>query len=123
MDPACGSGGFLVESMLHVWKDLTQSGMSEMAILEEQKDYAMKKIFGIEKDEFLAQICKSFMAVIGDGKSGIVVDDSLSFPEEYKSNNISLNSFDIVMTNPPFGKDIKLTNRIKSQFFIRSNIR
>ncbi len=116
LDPACGSGGFLVESMLHVWKDLTQSGMSEMAILEEQKDYAMKKIFGIEKDEFLAQICKSFMAVIGDGKSGIVVDDSLSFPEEYKSNNISLNSFDIVMTNPPFGKDIKLTNRIKSQF-------
>lgn len=116
LDPACGSGGFLVESMIHVWKDLTYSGMSEMAILEEQKDYAMKKIYGIEKDDFLAQICKSFMAVIGDGKSGIVVDDSLSFPNEYKSNNIVLNSFDIVMTNPPFGKDIKLTNRIKSQF-------
>ena len=116
LDPACGSGGFLVESMLHVWKELSYSGMSDMAIIEEQKDYAMKKIFGIEKDDFLAQICKSFMAVIGDGKSGIVVDDSLSFPQEYKSNSIQLNSFDIVLTNPPFGRDIKLTNRIKSQF-------
>ena len=116
LDPACGSGGFLVEAMLHIWDELSNSGMSEMAILEEQKDYAMKKIYGIEKDEFLAQICKSFMAVIGDGKSGIVVDDSLVFPSEYKSNNIRLNSFDIVMTNPPFGKDIKLSSRIKSQF-------
>ena len=116
LDPACGSGGFLVESMLHVWEELSNTGMSKMAILEEQKDYAMKKIYGIEKDEFLAQICKSFMAVIGDGKSGIVVDDSLVFPNEYKSNNIVLNSFDIVMTNPPFGKDIKLSNRIKSQY-------
>ncbi len=116
LDPACGSGGFLVEAMLHIWDDLSHTGMSQMAILEEQKDYAMKKIYGIEKDEFLAQICKSFMAVIGDGKSGIVVDDSLVFPNEYKSNDIVLNSFDIVMTNPPFGKDIKLTNRIKSQF-------
>ena len=116
LDPACGSGGFLVESMLHVWDELSQSGMSNMAIIEEQKDYAMKKIFGIEKDEFLAQICKSFMAVIGDGKSGIVVDDSLSFPQDYKSNNIVLDSFDMVLTNPPFGKDIKLTTSIKSQF-------
>ena len=116
LDPACGSGGFLVESMLHVWNELNNSNMSPIAILEEQKDFAMKKIYGIEKDDFLAQICKSFMAVIGDGKSGITVDDSLSFPNEFKSNNIRLNSFDIVLTNPPFGKDIKLSNKIKKQY-------
>lgn len=117
LDPACGSGGFLVESMLYVWDCISKSNMSEIAIIEEQKDFAMKKLFGIEKDEFLAQICKSFMAVIGDGKSGIVVDDSLNRPENYKSNNIQLNSFDIIFTNPPFGKNIKLTNAIKEQFF------
>lgn len=116
LDPACGSGGFLIETMLYVWKNMNKSNMSEIAIIEDQKDYAMKKIFGVEKDEFLAKICKSYMAVIGDGKSGIIVDDSLAYPENRKSNDIAFNLFDIIMTNPPFGKNLKLSDDISKQF-------
>lgn len=116
IDPAAGSGGFLIESMLYVWNDIASSNMSDLAILEDQKDFAMKKIFGIEKDDFLAQLCKSYMAIIGDGKSGIYVEDSLEYPNNWKNNTIQLKSFDLLLTNPPFGKKLKVSANLARQY-------
>ncbi len=112
IDPACASGGFLIKSMLFVWKNI-----SNLAKQEEQKNYAMKKFFGIEKDDFLAKFCKSYMAVIGDGKSGIKILNSLSTLKILESHNINLQFFDLVLTNPPFGKEISIENDFKSQYF------
>jgi type I restriction enzyme M protein len=56
------------------------------------------------------------MAIIGDGKGGIFCEDSLEQPEEWKDKtkqNIGLGKFDVLLTNPPFGKDIKITGEDK----------
>lgn len=124
MDPACGSGGFLVESLRYIWKEIDKKAKrlnwSENAIIDEKKEAGIKLIRGIDKDSFLTKVSKSYMAILGDGKGGIFCEDSL---DKYSNWNpvtqqfIKPSSFDIILTNPPFGKDIKVVGKEKlSQF-------
>lgn len=120
IDPACGSGGFLVESLRYIWKSIDfearKYGWSESAIAEEKKEAAIKQIRGIDKDSFLTKVAKSYMAILGDGKGGIFCADSLECPEKWNpitQQYIKKESFNIVLTNPPFGKDIKVVGREK----------
>jgi type I restriction enzyme M protein len=85
-------------------------------LAEEKKNIGMKNIRGIEKDSFLTKVGKSYMAILGDGKGGIFCEDSLELPKNWKSNtqrNVRLGTFSISFSNPPFGKDIKVTGREK----------
>lgn len=120
LDPACGSGGFLVESLRTVWSSIEKMGEKNAwgaeAIHEERLAVAMQNIFGIEKDSFLAKVAKAYMAIIGDGKGGIYCEDSLELPANWKEKTrqqISLGKFDLILTNPPFGKNIKVTGADK----------
>lgn len=120
IDPACGSGGFLVDSLKHMWNKLDQQaselGWNELALQEEKITTAIHNIRGIEKDKFLSKVTKAYMAIIGDGKGGIFCEDSLEQPKEWKDKtkqNIGLEKFDVLLTNPPFGKDIKITGEDK----------
>ncbi|MBT4208884.1 N-6 DNA methylase [Candidatus Woesearchaeota archaeon] len=120
IDPACGSGGFLVESLKFMWGELeTQSkeyGWSDLALQEEKMAAAIHNIRGIEKDEFLSKVSKAYMAIIGDGKGGIFCEDSLEVPNNWKDKtkqSIELSKFDVLLTNPPFGKDIKVVGESK----------
>jgi len=120
IDPACGSGGFLIESLRHMWKTLDKQaeelGWSDLALQEEKIATAIHNIRGIEKDNFLSKVAKAYMAIIGDGKGGIFCEDSLEIPKEWKDKtrqNIELGKFDILLTNPPFGKDIKVVGEDK----------
>lgn len=115
IDPACGSGGFLVEALKHKWTKIQKQGLSfgwnDLATKEEMTATAIKTIKGIEVDEFLSKVAKAYMAIIGDGKGGIFCEDSLQPKKEWGTitqQNITLENFDIVVTNPPFGKDIKV---------------
>ncbi|PAF53818.1 DNA methyltransferase [Helicobacter sp. 13S00482-2] len=115
IDPACGSGGFIVESLRHIWKALDEQGnklnWGNLALNEEKQKAGMSKIYGIEKDSFLSKVAKAYMAILGDGKGGIFCEDSLEKPENWARNtqqSIRLNSFDCLLANPPFGKDIKV---------------
>ena len=130
IDPSCGSGSFLVESLKHIWKEIDLQGQEyawpESAIEEEKKSAAIKNIRGIEKDSFLTKVAKSYMAILGDGKGGIFCEDSLELPTNWKSNtqnNIKLNSFNVSFSNPPFGKDIKVTGKEKlAQFELAKKV-
>lgn len=123
IDPACGPAGFLVESLRHKWSKVDREaddlGWSDSARAEERASVAMKTIFGIEKDNFLAKVAKAYMAIMGDGKSGIFCEDSLDFPRNWASatrSHVSERRFDVVLANPPFGKDIKVTGDKLSQY-------
>lgn len=130
IDPACGSGGFLVESLRHIWKQIDEQGKrlnwNEEAKAEEKKDAGINYIRGIDKDSFLTKVAKSYMAILGDGKGGIFCEDSLENPKDWKDNTkakIRLESFDAVLTNPPFGKDIKVVGKDKlGQFSLSKKI-
>lgn len=116
IDPSCGSCGFLVESLKHIWKKIEQDIDNEHSQWEEKKEVGIKNIRGIEKDSFLTKVGKSYMAILGDGKGGIFCEDSLEEPKfwnEQTKQYIHLKSFDISFSNPPFGKDIKIDGKDK----------
>lgn len=124
IDPACGTGGFLVESLRHIWKVLDQQansyGWSDLALNEEKISSAIKCIKGLEKDDFLSKVAKAYMAILGDGKGGIFCEDSLKNPNEWKTitkQHINLDKFDVLLANPPFGKDIKVKGEEKLKQF------
>jgi type I restriction enzyme M protein len=113
IDPACGTGGFLIESLRHVWGKLetkaSKLGWSEKR-LEEEKQYVATTYFrGIDKDSFVAKVTKAYMAIIGDGRGGVFCENSLEAQKEWSSkcqDKIDLGKFDVVFTNPPFGSKI-----------------
>ncbi len=64
---------------------------------------------GIDKDAFLAKVCKAYMALIGDGRGGVFCANSLARPEEWPAGaveKVKMGAFHVVMTNPPFGTKI-----------------
>jgi len=124
IDPACGSGGFLIEALRHVWKKLEAESekyhWSENNLQEEKMEVALNKIRGIDKDYFLAKVSKAYMAIIGDGKSGIVCEDSLENPQNWSDatrQKIHLGNFSVLLTNPPFGAKIPVSGEDKLKQF------
>lgn len=119
VDPACGSGGFLIYALEHIWREMDESkkwrGMSETDLIASKKDLARRTFFGIDKEIDLVKIAKAYMAIIGDGRSGIVQENTLhpivDFREPVKElflQDDKLKQFDVVLTNPPFGNKIKV---------------
>ena len=115
MDTACGSGGFLtigLEYILNQIKELypTKTRDGQRLLI---KDYAGKYFYGMDLEPLLFKIAKSYMAILGDGKTNIYCNDSLQdysgYPQRFK-DKIKFGGVDIITTNPPFGTKIDITN-------------
>lgn len=124
IDPACGSGGFLLEALRHVWRKLDAEGekyhWNNENLKEEKMEFALNRIRGIDKDYFLAKVAKAYMAIVGDGKSGIFCEDSLENPQNWNSKTrekIHLGEFSVLLTNPPFGSKIPVRGEEKLKQF------
>lgn len=124
LDPASGSGGFLIMALEHVWKKLEAQAIEKgwgAALLERKKrDVATRYFRGIDKDSFLAKVTKAYMAIIGDGRGGVFCENALLPPAEWHHTTrdaIKLGTFDVVMTNPPFGTKIPIKGQqVLAQF-------
>ncbi len=115
IDPACGSGGFLVEGLRHVWAKVQaqgeQLGWPEHEVESEKQKVAIRNFRGIDKDYFLSKVAKAYMAILGDGRGGVFCENSLELPSNWKPdarNSVGLGGFDVVITNPPFGKKLAI---------------
>lgn len=124
IDPACGSGGFLIESLRHVWRGLDAEGekyhWSKSNLQEEKMEVALNRIRGIDKDYFLSKVAKAYMAIIGDGKSGIFCEDSLENPNNWQDKTrlkIDMGKFSVLLANPPFGSKIPVRGEDKLKQF------
>ncbi len=96
IDPACGAGAFLVETMLY---------------LKNEKSFS--NIYGIDKEIDLAKISKAYISLIGNVHANVFHADTLnpaSWSLEMKEN-IRDESFDVVLTNPPFGAKIYIDDK------------
>ena len=124
IDPACGSGGFLIVALEHVWQELERQAEEKRwspVLLDRKRREAASKFFrGIDKDSFLAKVTKAYMAIIGDGRGGVFCENSLLPPAEWHPRTqeaIRLGSFDVLFTNPPFGTKIPIKGQhILSQY-------
>ena len=123
IDSACGSAGFLVHAMQHVWRTLLNK--------EARKDYASRYLFGIDFDEKSTKISRAIMLIAGDGKSHIYKTTSLDTNEwagslkdelrkldlltefkDFEDNKLNQDhfknlEFDLLLANPPFAGQIK----------------
>ena len=123
IDPACGSGGFLIEALRHVWKKADRKGREygwpRDEINRQKQKLAAENFRGIDKDYFLSKAAKAYMTLIGGGTAGIVCDDSLDALswKRITSQKIQLGKFDILLANPPFGAKIPVCGAEKMKQF------
>lgn len=135
LDPACGSGGFLVVTLTHVRQAfLREIGCPhpDQPIPKELKridpkvrDYARKCLWGIDVDPDLRKAARMNMVMNNDGHGNIFEANTLEFiasqsttatprARQFLSDEMKtfarrsggLDSFDYVFTNPPFGAKI-----------------
>jgi len=112
LDPACGSGGFLLNSLDYI-RNFMGKNYEEREGWELWSQFARHNLYGIEINDQIARVCKMNMVVHGDGHSNIIGTDSLQRFGDIQSIHKSFkeNHFDLVLTNPPFGAIIKSTEK------------
>ena len=106
-DPACGSGGFLIYCMNHVYEQINNSWDKPDEAADHRKDFAQQNVFGIDYDPRLQKVAKAYMLIWGDGRANIKGFDSLDYNDWPIEEKNVLKDFDIVLTNPPFAGDQK----------------
>lgn len=94
LDPFCGSGHFLTQSL-----DYVHHTTPERA--KEYHEFAFGKLHGIEKSDRMTRVAMTDMRLNGDGHSNIRCTDALLDFRNYP--DLQPESFDLVLTNPPFG--------------------
>ncbi len=121
IDPACGSGGFLLHTMYYVWDKFLKTEPAE-------KEYAAKYLFGLDFDDNMRRISQALMLIAGDGRHHIFKRNSLDARDwqgvdseearvalkpflaqldnsvDSKQNQLTYRylNFNILLTNPPF---------------------
>ena len=98
IDPAFGSGGFLVEVFQILKEKIAGSDLQKEIREDYNKKLCSEWIFGTEIAPHLAKACKINMYIHGDGKTGVYKHDGLV---DY--GRIEENKFNLVLTNPSFG--------------------
>src|SRR4030043_1298346 len=72
IDPACGSGGFLLHTMYWVW----DTDLRSTSLTAKQK-YANRYLYGIDFDDNMRRISQALMLIAGDGRHNIFKRNSL----------------------------------------------
>jgi len=132
MDPACGSGGFLLHALDYIRKQADdyypgEGGGDGKVETGRHRDYwhsfAEKRLFGVEINEEIARVAKMNMIVHDDGHTNIIGNDALEPLVRIAQKNAAFaaivgvdaksgirdesKGFDKIPTNPPFGAVIK----------------
>ncbi len=112
IDPACGSGGFLLNALDKVRK-FAESNYDEREAWEHWHKFAMDNLYGIEINDQIARVCKMNMIIHDDGHTNIISTDSLKNVDEITKTHKGFKKaqFDILLTNPPFGAIVKSTEK------------
>lgn len=125
LDPACGTGGFLVATLAHAMscfrqQEKVRAGAEDTEEFESLharlRKFAANQLFGCDFDPFLIRASQMNMVMAGDGKGHLYHLNSLEFPDGHldaiklAQRQIALGSMDVVMTNPPFGSEIPITD-------------
>lgn len=122
IDPACGTGGFLI-SVIDFMRDKytkreINKGLSYEQALQivddEIRVFCSNSLYGIDFNEVIIQAAQMNEVIHGNGSSNLFSVDSLMAPGEWSSEisqQVKLGMFDMLLTNPPFGDKIPIDDR------------
>jgi type I restriction enzyme M protein len=125
MDPACGTGGFLVSTLKHLDAKLRaasnialddESTDEFLSVQEELRAFVEHNLFGADFDPFLVRAAQMNVLMASNGQARVFNMNSLEFPAGHllgvkeATGRADLGSMDVVMTNPPFGSNIPVTD-------------
>lgn len=137
IDPACGSGGFLLHTMYWVW----DNDLKSVSFSAKQK-YANRYLYGIDFDDNMRRISQALMLIAGDGRHNIFKRNALDgrdwIGEQAEEARTQLKSllarqdeenrktyrylnFDLLMTNPPFAGEITDSGLLRQYDFAKKN--
>jgi type I restriction enzyme M protein len=128
LDPACGSGRFLVACLDRFRRrraqELLGSGQhftelhnvaNSPEVVREAGEYARSCLFGVDVDPQLVRAAKMNMIINNDGHGNLHEANSLEMTKTQAADSqgpghgrLAFESFDVVLTNPPFGTRIPI---------------
>lgn len=139
LDPSCGTGGFLEQTLSYINKQLheeekvklgTETTEEFISIQQQIKKFAENNLFGCDFDPFLCRASQMNVVMASNAMANIYHMNSLEYPHghlkgvEPAKKTIPVGdssgkdgSIDVILTNPPFGSDIPVTDKqILEQF-------
>ena len=134
LDPACGTGGFLITAMNHVIEKIRDAEQKKHkgnldrahdSIRSRIQKFAAKFIVGIDFNPELVKASKMNMVMNNDGAGGLYQANSLENPALWSielHDRELMGTVDLLFTNPPFGSKIPITDpAILEQFELGRN--
>lgn len=122
LDPACGTGGFLITAMNHVIQKIQAAELSrwkgnieraESTTRDRVTKFANKYIVGIDFNPELVKASKMNMVMNNDGSGGLYQGNSLESPavwhEDLRDRSL-FGKVDLLFTNPPFGSKLPIND-------------
>lgn len=115
LDCCCGTGGFLVAAVNQLRNRVAGFEQAKGGAPEDMrhriavriKEMAERNLFGMDINPFLVRTTQMNLVMHGDGSVNVFQGDSLAAPGEWEDEGarrkIKQDSFDVVVTNPPFG--------------------
>ena len=122
LDTSCGSGGFLLYALNKVREQATEYYPNYKNDTRQYgkwftywHDFAEKNLFGIEINEQISRAAKMNMIIHDDGHTNVITSDGLVSDADIKArtgnNGFEYETFDFIITNPPFGSTIRQTEQ------------
>lgn len=121
LDPACGTGGFLITGMNHAlghieraereqWDDPARGSDEDRdELFRARYRYLSQYVHGIDLNPGLVRAAKMNMVMNNDGSGGLWQANSLSNPHTWAGDaaeRLALGTVDVIVSNPPFGANI-----------------
>jgi len=118
LDPACGTGGFLITTMNYVIEKIRRVEESKWGKNIEKMEHNLRQrvakfaenyVVGIDLNPNLVKAAKMNMVMNNDGSGGLYQGNSLLSPVTWNGDlraRSLIGTVDVLFTNPPFGSKI-----------------
>ncbi len=113
LDPACGTGGFLVEIINYIKGSLLEGGENNQAI-ENFEEFIQHNLWGIENEFRIYKIALMNLLLNNIDYLNIENRDALEEPSIFKKHDLSVDFkkyFDLILLDPPIGIEIRANEK------------
>lgn len=117
IDPACGTGGFLIEALRQVAAREFPNPDEAWNLIK----WTNENLYGIDKDDIGIKLTRAMMVAMRDGSTHVLLGDAIRTNDwgttytrlrdelGQSGNSDVVEQFTVVVTNPPFGEDLKVS--------------